>query len=560
MKVCWNLTSKCNRNCKFCFRDQTNIELSLDESLGVLDNLEKLDVSRITFAGGEPLMYKEFVALTKESKKRGIYNKLNTNASLLTKDNVKEYLKYIDKVAFSIDSANDTENYFLGRGSNHFEHIKELIPVIKKEFPNIRIEINTVIARQTLLGLDDLYNELHNNYDSLISRWKLIRFCPFRGMSEEKIELFQITDEEFAQVKEDYLKRNPNFIITVTDIDEMIVKNVVNQAGILETMKNNHRKRKDLKNVNIISKSKYNSQTADDNFFLNTNLNLYKVFFEVARVGNISLASKKMLISQPAISRSIKKLEEELDVSLFYRTINGMSLTDKGKELYGYVEDAYNSIRTGERSMMESTNLYKGKLVVGAPSHIASFYLFDKLKQFHLDYPQIEISVISRSTADMIKQLENHKIDFIIDTSPIEGNEKMLCIKKLTELQHCFVALKKHDYNNKIKSIRDLEEYPLILPVAHSYHRKKLNDLAMNCDTNFKNVISIETSEMIRESILQDLGIGYIIKDVVKRQLEDGDVEIIKIDEDLPRIALNIVYSDKYLTNIPKFFIDNYLK
>ena len=379
-------------------------------------------------------------------------------------------------------------------------------------------------------------------------------------MSEEKIELFQITDEEFAQVKEDYLKRNPNFIITVTDIDEMIVKNVVNQAGILETMKNNHRKRKDLKNVNIISKSKYNSQTADDNFFLNTNLNLYKVFFEVARVGNISLASKKMLISQPAISRSIKKLEEELDVSLFYRTINGMSLTDKGKELYGYVEDAYNSIRTGERSMMESTNLYKGKLVVGAPSHIASFYLFDKLKQFHLDYPQIEISVISRSTADMIKQLENHKIDFIIDTSPIEGNEKMLCIKKLTELQHCFVALKKHDYNKKIKSIRDLEEYPLILPVAHSYHRKKLNDLAMNCDTNFKNVISIETSEMIRESILQDLGIGYIIKDVVKRQLEDGDVEIIKIDEDLPRIALNIVYSDKYLTNIPKFFIDNYLK
>ena len=102
MKVCWNLTSKCNRNCKFCFRDQTNIELSLDESLGVLDNLEKLDVSRITFAGGEPLMYKEFVALTKESKKRGIYNKLNTNASLLTKDNVKEYLKYIDKADITV--------------------------------------------------------------------------------------------------------------------------------------------------------------------------------------------------------------------------------------------------------------------------------------------------------------------------------------------------------------------------------------------------------------------------------------------------------------------------
>ena len=247
-----------------------------------------------------------------------------------------------------------------------------------------------------------------------------------------------------------------------------------------------------------------------------------------------------------------------MDVSLFYRTINGMSLTDRGKELYRYVEDAYNSIKTGERSMMESQNLYKGKLIVGSPSHIASFYLFDKLKKFHVDYPQVEISIISRSTSDMVKQLENHKLDFVIDTSPIEGNEKILTVEKLTELEHCFVTLSKYNYN--INSIRDLEDYPLILPVSHSFHRKKLNDLAFDCDATFKNVVAIETSEMIRESIVQDLGIGYIIKDVVKREIDNGTMKVLKIEEELPKISLNLVYIDKYLTNIPKLFIDEYLK
>ena len=557
MKVCWNLTSKCNRNCKFCFREHCDTELSFDECISVLDNLVKLDVTKITFAGGEPLLFGDFIKLTKECKKRGIYNKLNTNGSLLNKNNINDYLQYIDKISFSVDSCNDEDNYFLGRGSNHFKHIKSIIPIIKRNYPQIKIEINTVVTSQTMLSLNNLYNELHDNYDTIISRWKLIRFSPLRKMPKEKIDLFQISDDDFNNLKEDYLNRKSNFMITAVDIDEMFKKSIVNQLGMLETYKNNQIKYKDLKKTNLISKSKYNNNITDG-FYLSTNLNLYKVFLEVAQVGNISVASKRMLISQPAISRSIKKLEEELDVSLFYRTINGMSLTDRGKELYGYVEDAYNSIKTGERSMMESQNLYKGKLIVGSPSHIASFYLFDKLKKFHVDYPQVEISIISRSTSDMVKQLENHKLDFVIDTSPIEGNEKILTVEKLTELEHCFVTLSKYNYN--INSIRDLEDYPLILPVSHSFHRKKLNDLAFDCDTTFKNVVAIETSEMIRESIVQDLGIGYIIKDVVKREIDNGTMKVLKIEEELPKISLNLVYIDKYLTNIPKLFIDEYLK
>ena len=97
-------------------------------------------------------------------------------------------------------------------------------------------------------------------------------------------------------------------------------------------------------------------------FQTNINLNLYKTFYDVAKYGSFSKASEFTFTSQPAISKSIKKLEKELGVQLFYRTINGVQLTDKGKELLYFVEKSYNNLVIAERSMLETENLEKGKL------------------------------------------------------------------------------------------------------------------------------------------------------------------------------------------------------
>jgi DNA-binding transcriptional LysR family regulator len=290
----------------------------------------------------------------------------------------------------------------------------------------------------------------------------------------------------------------------------------------------------------------------------NLNLNLYKIFYDVAQYGSVSLASKNLNVSQPAISRSIKKLEDDLNVTLFYRTLNGMVLTEKGKELFGYVEEACNSLRIGERTMMEANNLIKGKLSIGVPSHIASFYLFDKIKKFHAEYPNIEISIYSRCTAELIKLLENHEIDIVIDTSPICGNEKEVTIEELIHIPHVFFKLA--DDPTEATSIKDLEECPLILPVPRSSHRKRLNEVAIENNTQFKNVLSIETSEMIREAVIQGNGIGYILSDIIKKDIEKGIFKKIDVKETLPSVTVNLVYIDKYLMNAPKVFIDEYLK
>ena len=127
----------------------------------------------------------------------------------------------------------------------------------------------------------------------------------------------------------------------------------------------------------------------------NINLNLYKVFYDVAKYGSFSKAAEFTYTTQSAISKSIKKLEDELDTKLFYRNPHGVELTEKGKQLLFYVEKSFGNLLTAERVMLETENLERGKLTIGLPSYISSFFFFDKIIGFHNKYPNIEITLIN---------------------------------------------------------------------------------------------------------------------------------------------------------------------
>ena len=163
----------------------------------------------------------------------------------------------------------------------------------------------------------------------------------------------------------------------------------------------------------------------------NINLNLYRIFYEVAKYSSISAASKNMYLSQPAISKSIKSLEDIMGVVLFYRTLNGIILTEKGKELYKIVEVAFNKFREAEKKMKQSKDLEIGSLSIGVRSHIATFYLMDKIIDFHNKYSKLNIVIISRPSSELLKLLENNEIDFSFDIEDISfetrGFECMGC-------------------------------------------------------------------------------------------------------------------------------------
>ena len=292
-------------------------------------------------------------------------------------------------------------------------------------------------------------------------------------------------------------------------------------------------------------------------FKSNINLNLYKVFYDVSKYGSFSKTAEFTYTTQSAISKSIKKLEEELETQLFYRNSNGIELTEKGRELLFYVEKSYGNLLTAERLMLEGENLQRGKLSIGLPSHIASFFFFDKIIDFHSKYPNIEITLMSGSTRQLLELIDKHKLDFIIDTMPIKTNNMDLEIKKLSTVKYTFFC-KKESYKNfkNIKSVKDLNEIPLVLPVNGTSNRKMLDELFLKNNINPKKIINIHTSEVILNAVKNDLGIGYIISDLIKN---DKNYKIIKVKEELPTTDISLVFNKKFLTNAPKKFIEDYI-
>lgn len=291
------------------------------------------------------------------------------------------------------------------------------------------------------------------------------------------------------------------------------------------------------------------------------NFNLYKTFYEVAKSGSISAASKNLYVSQPATSKAIKKLEEQLNVTLFYRNLNGMEITQKGKELLFYIEEAFNSLIIGERNVREDDLFTAGRLSIGVPSHIGRFFIFDKIAEFHKIYPSIQISIISRSSNEIMNLLVNHEIDFAIDSSPIDVTYANLNVIPLGKVRHGFFYNKYSRINGieDVTSIVDLKNMPLILPVSRSFHRKELNKLALECDSFFSNVLSIETSEMIITAIERDLGIGYVIQNLVENEMKNELFKEVKLKEKLPEVEINLLYISKYLTKVPQKYIEDFM-
>lgn len=291
----------------------------------------------------------------------------------------------------------------------------------------------------------------------------------------------------------------------------------------------------------------------------NVNLNLYKVFYDVCKYGSFSKAAEFTYSTQSSISKSIKKLEEELETKLFYRNPHGVELTEDGKELLYYVEKAYGNLLIAERTMLEKENLERGKLNMGLPSYISSFFFFDKVIEFYNKYPNVEINLLNGSRDYLLGLMDKHQIDFIIYSSPINDDirNKEFNVEKLCSVKYSFFC-KTSDYDKykNIKSIKDLENVPLVLPVLGTNHRKFLDEVLVKNNAKIGRTINIHTSEGILTGVRNGLGVGYIISDIVKN---NDEFKLIEVKEKLHEEDIVIIYNKKTLTKAPTRFIEENL-
>ena len=288
---------------------------------------------------------------------------------------------------------------------------------------------------------------------------------------------------------------------------------------------------------------------------MNTDYNLYKIFLYLYEEKSISKTAAKLYVSQPAISYSLKELENQLGYTLFYRNSKGIEPTLEAKELYSYISTAFNILNDAEEHIKNLNSLNIGCIRIGTPSHIGIFFLSSFIADFRKIYPGIKFEIICKSTTDMVEMLESRKLDIIVDTLPIYSKKNVTKVT-LSKLYNCFAYNKNIMKDVDVKKVEDLKNYPLILPSATASIRLKLDEYMESQNTKLLPIIESWTTELMIEMVRRGVGIGYFVKNVIDTQDDRENFEVITFDNNLPAVDVCCVYIDDFLTSATNKFIE----
>ena len=255
------------------------------------------------------------------------------------------------------------------------------------------------------------------------------------------------------------------------------------------------------------------------------NLELYKIFVFVAKEENITKASEKLNISQPAVTKHIKNLEEQLGITLFKRNKYGMELTKKGKELFDEIEQPITTIFNAERKFTSSRNINLG-------SHVTMLSrMFGKcIAEYYNINPNSQIEVTNETFNDMLNMLENQKLDIVLSKKVDESvyNTNKIEFIKLGLLHDVFVINANSRYKDKTFTKKELAKEKIYAPKKTSITSINLMK-ELNLTDEMDNIKNITYTTMLGILKNED-GIGVITKEYIKEELKENKLAILKTD------------------------------
>ena len=284
-------------------------------------------------------------------------------------------------------------------------------------------------------------------------------------------------------------------------------------------------------------------------------LNLIKVFLCVYESKSIVLASKKLFVSQPAITKSIKKLEEYLGGELFVRTSKGVVPTSAGEQFNGFCNSAVRLIDNGINKFRSYSLLESGQLNIGSSSTIIRKILIPFIAEFNQKYPNIKISITDAHSQKLEAYTRSGMVDLAILNAPI-GDETGFKIIPFTKTTDCFIANSKFEADFLKKE--QIENYPLIVQKRPSSNRDYFEKMCVENDIKPKPNFEIGSFGLITDFVANNLGIAYTVKDFVFDDIKNGRVKELKTDFIIKPRNIVVITNENTINSITcETFINN---
>ena len=282
---------------------------------------------------------------------------------------------------------------------------------------------------------------------------------------------------------------------------------------------------------------------------MNVNLELYRIFYVVAKHLNITKASLELCISQPAVSKQIKNLEEQLGVILFTRTPKGLILTEEGKSILKNIKEAMLLIENVENKVEDYKNLKKGSISIGISTTLTKIFLIDYLAMFHKQYPNIIIDIHTDDSSTLKEKLKNGEIDLLFSKIS-EKDFSSFLVKKLGNLHYIFTC-NQEIYNQLYGklTLKDIEKIPLILQSTKSNSRRVFDQFCLKNDLFIESIMDIDSSNLLISFLKSGFGIGFITKEYAENELKQKKLFELSCDFELPKQDFGCLLLNDHTTN-----------
>lgn len=280
---------------------------------------------------------------------------------------------------------------------------------------------------------------------------------------------------------------------------------------------------------------------------MNQNLNYYKAFYMVAKYKNISKAADALFISQPAISKSLSRLEENLGCTLFSRTSRGVSLTADGEILYERIREAFAAIEAGEEELRHRTELGIGQLWIGVSTTLCKYILLPYLQNFIRQHPHIRITIECQSTLHTVELLESGQIDIgLIGAPKHHGTLTFLPLKKI---QDTFVATQSYLDNLSIREHTDSDLFlsaTLMLLDEENITRQYINDYFYRNQIKTNQILEVSSMDLLIEFAKIGIGAACVIREFVEQELKESTLIEISMAEPIESRSIGFAYSNSH--------------
>lgn len=279
-------------------------------------------------------------------------------------------------------------------------------------------------------------------------------------------------------------------------------------------------------------------------------------FLAVAEEGTFTRAAERVGRTQPAISQSIKKLEDELGMPLFTRDLHDVSLTEAGTALVGYAKKMVRARNDALRMLGSLKHMSAGTLNIAAHESAAVYLLPAPLRHYLRRFPDIKVGIYRSRLADIPRQVVDREmhVGFVKEIPPFK---ELTCVPVHAD-QMVLVANPQHRLARRTDvTIRDLEGEPFVLHRLCSTTETKILRLFEQHHTRCRIVAEVRSFENIKSLVEEDVGLAIVPHLTVKQEIAAGTLARVALPElQIPRQTFMIYRESGHHSHAARELID----